>query len=251
MKSKKVKKKVEQGLVPVNKLVIDGRYQRPLSESRVKKMVANFNERLLGTIEVSARPDGTFANFDGQHRGELAERMGITHLRANIHYGLSSEDEATLFVSTQQSRKNVSPAETFKANVFSGDAESITINKIIEGTGFCALDAPGSDNIRAVVTVISAYRKHGADNLRGTLNLIRELWHGEKKALDASFISAVSEFYADFGHKLTPKAKENLSVYNPIKYLRRADVEGMGGAGNVKYRVAEELRKASKLRRPK
>lgn len=245
----KRKDKIDRKQVRLDQLHIDTRYQRTLEPKRVTKMAANFNESQFGSLEVSYRSNGKMYIFDGMHRKLLAELMGWTSVPCNVHYGLTPQDEADLLVKLQQSRKNIRAADAFIANVFAGDPECVVINTIIEGAGFVVMDTKRDDGIRAIATVIAAYRKYGAENLRGSLHLIRELWYGEDKALDGSFVGSVTEFYSQYGHKITPAAKKNLRNNLPYWYIRKAGVEGMGGAGRVSYKVAEELRKASKLRR--
>jgi hypothetical protein len=50
-------------------LFADPTYQRDLDPKRVTKMVAEFDQRLVGVLEVSARGNGRFAILDGQHAG--------------------------------------------------------------------------------------------------------------------------------------------------------------------------------------
>jgi hypothetical protein len=49
-------------------LFADPSYQRDLDPKRVTKMVSEFDQRLVGVLEVSARGNGRFAILDGQHR---------------------------------------------------------------------------------------------------------------------------------------------------------------------------------------
>lgn len=56
-------------------LFSDPAYQRDVDERRVTKMAGEFDPRLLGVLEVSARDDSRFAILDGQHRHALALRV--------------------------------------------------------------------------------------------------------------------------------------------------------------------------------
>jgi hypothetical protein len=79
----------------------DPTYQRDLDPKRVTKMVSEFDQRLVGVLEVSARDDGRFAILDGQHRWAAtcrAHPYGThAHLACQIHTVLSVEEEARLY----------------------------------------------------------------------------------------------------------------------------------------------------------
>lgn len=239
----------EHATIPLERLIVDPRYQRTLEQPRVDRMAANFDFHLLGTLEVSDRENGTFAVFDGQHRRAVAQTIGLGFLPANIHRGLTPEQEADLFVRLQKERKAIKPVAAFRAALFAKDEQAIAVNAIVEKCGFVVKDVPGHDNVRPIKTVLRVYNWYGPEVLERTLNLIREIWYGDDKALSTNFIGAMGRFVSVYGDKIGEAQKKRLATLTPVVYIRRADVEGSGGAGRAVPKVAEELRKVSRIRK--
>ena len=74
-------------------------YQRELNEDRVRRIAAEFDERIANEPKVSCR-DGRYYVFDGQHT--IAARKLLNGgrdlpIRCKVFYGLTESDEALLF----------------------------------------------------------------------------------------------------------------------------------------------------------
>jgi hypothetical protein len=73
--------------VPIEALVIDDAYQRPIDEkgwARIGRIAAAFHWSKFSPMMVAALDGGRFAVIDGQHRAHAAALCGMTHVPALI-----------------------------------------------------------------------------------------------------------------------------------------------------------------------
>ena len=240
--------------VNLDKMVCDSRYQRPVEEKRVTRIVDNFDPKLLGTLELSKRTNGTFAIIDGQHRFEALKAKGRKQAPALVHDGLSVQQEADLFARTNMSRKPLTPTQRFRAQVFSGDPQSVEISNIVTETGFRITTgkerAAHLGDIRAIASIERVYRRWGADHLELTLKTIAQCWFGEKSATDNSIINGMALFLDQFGGRFTPLHQEALGRTSALTVSRRAQERALGNSGSATLGVqcADEIRRIVGLR---
>jgi hypothetical protein len=238
--------------VSIDKLTVDGKYQRPVAEKRVAKIIDEFDAKLLGTLELSARPNGTYAVIDGQHRYEALKKLGRKQVPALVHKGLSVKDEADLFARTNMGRKALSPIQRFRAQVFAGDPQSVAISKIVTTAGF-RIDYNETSTelgvIRSVVVLEQAYKRHGAEHLTQLLTTIRDLWFGERAATDATLIRGMSKFLSIYGGNFTSEHAERLARTPALAIVRRAQEKSLTGTrDSVTNLIADDMRKLAGLR---
>lgn len=231
--------------LPVDKLVIDGRYQRQLNEHRVGKMVEGWNPSLLGTLEVSARANGTFAVFDGQHRLSALKALGQPKAPCIVHRGMGAQEEAELFVKLQRDRRPPTPVERFRAQVFAGDPDAIKIADAITLAGFRVGTNIG--DLRAISSVERVASRHGHDVLLRTLVTIRDAWFGDEYALDGTIIGGLASVLDDYSDRWEERHTNRLRTQAPIDIKRNAKSIGLGGNGIAQHAVAAQIRKAAGL----
>src|SRR5262245_54278319 len=130
-------------LVPLTKLFPEEEYQRPVEEDFVRKLTLTFDERLVGSIDVSAREDGRYAIIDGLQRVTAMIRIGKTHCYCAVYEGLSLAEEATLFFHKNRDRKQVHPYYHYRARLVAGDPSALAIEQIVKKAGF-KLDPAGA-----------------------------------------------------------------------------------------------------------
>lgn len=235
--------------VPVGDLYVDERYQRPLDKAHVKRISKGFDDRLVGTLEVSQRNGtGSYAVFDGQHRLEAAKLAKIAALPCLVHKGLTPEEEAGLFVALQRQRKSINPLVRFRARLFMGEETAIAINDMALTCGFKIGDTRGSTGTISAVAALE--RIYARGNLAATLTLVSEIWAGDDRSTDGPILDGMSVVEQGYGHRLTDKHLEKLRAVAPTVILRRA-LGPMGGGSSTPL-VAAEIRKTAGLTgRPK
>lgn len=229
---------VKHDLVEVRTLKLAA-YQRAPQTSRVKIMASKFDENIIGTIVVSKR-DGQMFIVDGQHRVMLAKLKGIPFLWAEIHEGLTYEEEAKLFkIRNNEDGNQVKPAksEIFHASVESKDPDSIRIKEIVESKGFKITNFTGNGNIVAVASVVRVYKKHGERILTSTIEVINKAWGGESDSLKGLMLEGMAAFIKVYEGEpsFSPETLvDHLSKVQPGKIIRDAKGDTSTNSTSIK-----------------
>ena len=119
-------------------------YQRELNEDRVRRIAAEFDERIANEPKVSCR-DGRYYVFDGQHT--IAARKLLNGgrdlpIRCKVFYGLTESDEALLFAQQTGASASLTAGAKFRALVYGGDEDAMAFLKATEAVGpLCGLQA--------------------------------------------------------------------------------------------------------------
>ena len=238
--------------VDLDRLLVDYRYQRPVEERRVSRIVSEFDGRLLGTLELSKREDGSYAVIDGQHRFEALKALGRKRASAVVHSGLTVNEEADLFARSNMGRKPLTPIQRFRAQVFSGDPQAVDLQRIITHAGF-KVDYTETTTelgaIRSIVALENAYNQHGPEHVEQVLTTIADLWFGERTATDQFIIRGMSAFLAIYGDRFEEKHRERLRRTPALTIVRRAQEKTItDNRTSIVALVADDLRRLSGLR---
>ena len=178
--------------------IITDRYQRPLNQSRVKKIVKNFNPLLVNPIKVSRR-NGKYYVFDGQHTlNALVNMNGGKHLNVDckIYEGLSYEDEAELFAAQNGDSRAVTSAEKISALYEAKDVDVIDMKETIEKLGitFAFSGASGANKVVCVTTVYKIVKESSCEKLAEILKIILDIWGGENGSFRKEIVNAIYLF---------------------------------------------------------
>jgi hypothetical protein len=233
-------------------LKVDGTYQRELDETRVQRIVDEFNPALLGALEVSQR-NGKFAVFDGQHRLAALKALGKDTAPCIVHEGLSVAEEAALFVQLQTQRKALSPYDRFRARLRAGEPAAIEIQQIAKDRGYTIVRGGHDRQIGAVASLDRVYARGGGDLLDKALSWIAT-YQGEPKGTDGALIEGFAIAIQKYGDD--PRFFERLPVVvenTPAATILRkaiAALETGGGSASRPQAVAKELAKLCGIRGP-
>lgn len=147
-------------LLRVGDLIVDHRYQREhVAAAHVAAIVDRFDWSLFFAIGVNRRVNGGLYVFDGQHRvSAVLEVFGPDEqVPALVTQGLDAKDEARLFHAMQSTRKALTAADRFKAQVFRGDPAAMEIVAIAAEHGFEIRQGVGGTGIPGVSAVEKLY----------------------------------------------------------------------------------------------
>src|SRR5262252_750846 len=122
-------------LLPLADLLVDHKYQRPPQQAFVDKLISEFDETLVGILDVAHRGNGTHAILDGAQRYQALLKFKQTAWCA-VYKGMSLAEEAMFFYRKNRNRRSVHPFYQFRALMVTGDKQSLAINKIVEDTGY-------------------------------------------------------------------------------------------------------------------
>ena len=102
-------------------------YQRELDPIRVRKIAAEFDERIANDPKVSFR-DGHYYVFDGQHTiaaRKLRNGGEDLPIRCKVFYGLSELDEAILFAQQTGASAQLTAGARLRALVYGRDPDAL------------------------------------------------------------------------------------------------------------------------------
>jgi len=173
-------------LVPLDRLIIDADYQRPLT-SFVEKVVAEFDPAKLGVLIVSERGNSEpKAIIDGQTRWAAMLRLSEDEIVAVdkdgnaiapclVYTGLTREQEAELFADLQTERRGMATYLRFRAALVAKKTEAVAIAAIVQQQGF-ELDVNETPHtVKSIGALENVYRKD-PERLSTVMQIIARAW---------------------------------------------------------------------------
>lgn len=189
----------EHKLINSKNIISEPRYQRQVNFTRVKKIVSRFNPNLVNDIKVSFR-DGKYYVFDGQHTlKSLVLHNGGKDLMVNckVYYGMSLEDEATLFAEQNGISKKVESSDKLRALYTAGHVDVIDFVDCVKSLGIiCDFDHNGQ-NYNTLIChncAYSIYINEGEEHLKELLSIIVESWQRDEKSFRREILNGLSIF---------------------------------------------------------
>lgn len=242
----KVIGKAELRRVAVSSIQVDPAYQRDLSQPWVKQHMP-FDPQQAGAILLSGRAGGPYC-IDGQQRLALAKASGVETINAMVIEGLTQRDEARIFTRAQRERRGLTSHALYTADLVSGDADTIAMERVVKAAGFQigrAWSNPGT--ITAIDSLRYIQRYGGDDLLARTLEAVKRFWMGEDKALSGQVLKGLAVFLRSAGEQASFR-RDRLDKFMdgnaPAKVLRQAQavaVKRSGAPSVTAANVAEAI----------
>ena len=188
--------------VPISQIFVDsvenGGYARPLNQNRLNYLVKRFRARSLGTVLLSLRNDGRYAELDGQHRTAAALVHGITHLDAYVYLDLTREEEAQLYAEHGDYLKQTA-RDKFKALLVAKHPDVVAMNRIVEAAGFHVTGGGQTPyGIQAVGGLQTVAADWGPEVLSQTLITLKFLYDRDPQAYTSTFLRGTAAFLARY-----------------------------------------------------
>lgn len=215
-------------------IFVDSLYQRELNNTKVNKIVREWNPYLVNAIKVSYR-DGKLWVFDGQHTiaAIKAKRGGRDCMvDCKVFYGLTRLDEMELFIAQNGAASAVKTREKFRALYNNGDPDIIDMVRSCEMVGIRVDFTAGKANnkIIAVASLFKTYKLLNYDEFTDMLMIIKEAWQGAAESFSAEILSGMTKFYiayrGDFNRK---RLVSRLAKQSPVAIIRDGKVTASGG----------------------
>ena len=239
--------------VPIDQMIVDRKFQRPLNERFVVKIVDDYDPKQLGVIVCNRRWDGTYSVVDGQHRLEAMKRKGRKQLTAVV-FEVDAQDEGAIFNALQKNRRAVTPIESHHALVFSKDPDAMALDRITRNAGFRIQ----TDSVSCIGTL----RKHiergwALNNYKRALDTIRETWGvNDRNATKMEIVVGTFFFFERADIKATTEqaveAFLDLDLRVVIREAKIIDSEraNVSRAGGVAMVLADTYNKYHRLKGP-
>jgi hypothetical protein len=136
--------------LPVDRLVIDEAYQRPLLAGNwkaIEKIAANFQWSRFSPVLVAPVTEGLFAVIDGQHRVHAALICGMDAVPAMVvQVGIEEQSRAFAWVNSQSIR--VSVFHIFKAAFSAGDDWAVRADAAVSAAGCRLMRGNASSSLK-------------------------------------------------------------------------------------------------------
>ena len=218
-------------------------YQRKPSDAVVKKMIAEYDPDRDRPVELSYR-DGAYWCFDGQHRTQAHKLMRNDTILAQVHFGLTYEQEAALFAKQHENERKVSTRDLWSAAVKAGK-EYPEVQKIIsicEKEGFVvqAHSDPHPNIISCLRVIQQMFNKHGEQGLKDVLFVIKTAWPNMPRNTHNEVFAGLLKMMDCYkmGDTEWNRLRDKLATITPDKFLMKANTHvGRGGKGVAKLMV--------------
>lgn len=205
-----------------------------------------FNPAAIGVLTVSVRevedPEtgevtARWFLVDGQQRRASLARIGFEHqVPAIVHYGLTKDEEAQLFLDLN-AREGVGAWARFKARLQAKEEQALAIKEMLDD-----LDIPlGVGGFQAIAQADRIYSRgeRGPANLRFALSILREIY----EEYDGRVLGGLGLFYNEYHQFVDVESfREKLGRFAPtlIQVVRAAKtIEALyGGKADLLYAEA-------------
>ncbi|GAA4059524.1 ParB/RepB/Spo0J family partition protein [Actinomadura miaoliensis] len=184
--------------VEIDSLKIDEEAQRGLNPKRAKAIADGLIIDALGVIVVSERADGQRYVVDGMHRTEACKLRGLRTIKAEIHYGLTQQQEATLFLIKNRESAKVSTLDQYRVGLTAGDALCVSVDRVLKSHSL-GLGSSSTNSVGAVSAVLRITRQYGAAILDRTLTVVEAAWGRDKESWDGVILGGVAMFLSRHG----------------------------------------------------
>jgi hypothetical protein len=212
-------------------------YQRPVQHGLVKRIVNDYQPRLMQPLIVNLRLatrevaelTGPYVPYviDGQQRKTALEQLGWENrtIQCIAYTGLSEEQEAYIYTESQKigNRRNMTPMDHLRGAAAYGNREAQDFIAAVEGSGI-SLDEhqpTHATNLRAIATGLAVAR-HGSYHLERVLRILiagfpigkdeNPLRHVNRGRLNANMLTGTSILLRRFERldedRLTNKLRE-------------------------------------------
>lgn len=208
--------------IGVDDLVVDSTYQRELEPRKVARIVNDFDPDAFGSLVISLREDGTKAVIDGSHRRAAVIEMGWNDQKvpANIHRGLSVEDEARIFSILNSNRTKPKVVDLFRANVAAGQPMAVAINQVFVKHGLVPTQQVKGDGIRAIGTCQRIFQGGSLELLDRVLDtVIKAYGSRHSNNFDSDFLTPLAAIIQDNPEVDLPRLRKTVNGLGEAKAI--------------------------------
>jgi len=223
-------------------------YQRAPIAAHGAKIAAEYDEHLVGILDVSLR-NANYWMLDGQHRKEALLKRGIVEATCLVHKELTYEQEASLFKHKQLDRKNVSAYDKFRADIEAKNQAALTIQEIATNAGYKIGRKNSIGEISAIAALDRIYNRYGADTLRRVLAITYNIWLDDSKAVSGTILEGLALFLDRKPDTSRSEIERKLATKSPSLIIRKAKVLRADAGGSVHENTYRAISQEWKKRR--
>lgn len=184
--------------VAVADLKIDPQAQRSLNEKRAQMIADALVPEALGSIVVSQRPSGEYYVVDGMHRKRVCELVGLDTMTAEVHRGLTQQEEAILFLIKNRESNKPNALDEYKVGLTAGLPLFVDTDKVLDAHGL-EMGSTTSSSIGAVAGVLRITENYGPEVLDRTLTVAEGAWGRAATTWDGMLLGGIGMFLGKHG----------------------------------------------------
>lgn len=184
--------------VKVADLKIDPQAQRTLNEKRAQKIFSGLVREAIGTVIVSKRPNGDLYIIDGQHRCRACTLAGIPIILAEVHHGLTRDQEAILFLIKNKESHKPRPIDEYHVGLTGGVPLFMDTDETLKRHRL-ALGSSSTNSVGAVSGVLQIVDRYGAEALDRTLTVAEKAWGRAAETWDGMLLGGIGMFIGRWG----------------------------------------------------
>lgn len=141
----------EEKWIPIEQIKVDISVQRELQESHVNKILKKFDPNAFGRLTVSKREDGFYYCSDGQHRLNVARRLGFKEVPCIVINNYTIKEEGENFIKVNEMSAKVSMLDKYRIGVSCEMEDWIRVKEVLDYAG---LEAGTGVNKVSCISVI-------------------------------------------------------------------------------------------------
>lgn len=200
--------RVEYGVtVKVRDLRVDPDGQRFLNEARAQHIADTLVPEAVGSIIVSCRENGDLFTVDGIHRKRAYEILGIETMIAEVHYGLTKQQEAVLFLIKNKESNKPQAFDEYRVGYTARLPLYVDIRRVVAKHSLEVNKYTSANTIGAVAGLVRIVTNNGNDGgaeiLDRTLTVAEEAWQRTPATWDGVLLGGIALFLARHGDVVT------------------------------------------------
>ena len=201
--------RAELCLLPLDRLVVDDRYQRNITENgrrNILRILGGFDWRKFMPVVCMPIENGLYAIIDGQHRATAALMHPAIDMVPCMVIKVSVEEAASVFAAINGQVTAITAQQIFYARVVAGEATANALQEVLDIAEVKVLKnkVPGQPyrpgETLAIGTLEKCLRDYGRDTLITALQAITQSGDGNAGCLVAPFIAAMCSLLHEVGY---------------------------------------------------
>ena len=249
------KKNIGIVAIPLTLLFVDKRYQGLRTHTKLKKLIANWDERKLGCICVVHHPEEyRFAVVDGQGRMLAATELGYETLQAIVLLDAPQDDEferlkfeAQVFIGQDDETEDLKAVEKHPARVIIGDTAATILEEMFAKYNIRYTSTKGSREQSVLGSYPTTYemaKRHGKYCLEFIFSIIKNAgWDKESNGYATFVTEALKDIWTMFQN-----TNDRKRIYEYLSdELRQIDPTLFSSQARAKYTMRRDTRACCKL----
>jgi hypothetical protein len=182
--------------VKISDIELDEKAQRFLNHPRARVIADNMIEEALGSLILSER-DGQRYVVDGLHRWTACKIRGFpTVVKAEIHSGLTQQEEAMLFLVKNRESSKPNALDEYKVGLTAELPQFVDTEKVLQAHGL-QMGSSSANSIGAVAGVLRIMEDYGPDTLDRTLTVAAGAWGRTPETWDGMLLGGLGRFLGE------------------------------------------------------